>query len=208
MSTKSRRIVNGYVLLYRPDHFNCLPGENWEGYVYEHRYEMEKELGRALTSNELVHHLDCDKSNNDLSNLIVVSRADHMKIHYWIDKGAAVYESCGENGVNSKNAKSTNGKRCSVCEGSLSKYQKRTCSVTCHNEYMARHCRKVERPPYSQLMLDTENFSMVKIGEKYGVTDNAVRKWIKSYESDMPTLSQVGDTSLKGAETSGEVQPS
>ena len=207
MSTKSRRIVNGYVLLYRPDHFNCLTGDNWEGYVYEHRYAMERELQRALDPGELVHHLDCNKLNNDLSNLIVVSRSDHQKIHNWIDNGAPVYESDGQNGVNSTNANLAT-RICAICEGALNKYQKRTCGKECHNEFQRRACRKVERPEYSQLMKDVSEMPMTKVGAKYGVSDQAVRKWIKKYEAGMPTLSRAEGTLSEGAETSGEVQSS
>ncbi len=42
--------------------------------------------------------------------------------------------------------------------------------------------RKVQRPPYEQLMADRQTMSFVKVGHKYGVSDNAVRKWIRWYE--------------------------
>ena len=42
--------------------------------------------------------------------------------------------------------------------------------------------RKVERPPYEQLMADVKSTSFVAVGRKYGVTDKAVRKWIRWYE--------------------------
>jgi hypothetical protein len=42
--------------------------------------------------------------------------------------------------------------------------------------------RKVERPAYDQLMADVKSMSFVAVGRKYGVTDNAVRKWIRWYE--------------------------
>jgi hypothetical protein len=42
--------------------------------------------------------------------------------------------------------------------------------------------RKVERPSYEQLMADVESMSLLAIGRKYGVSDNAVRKWIRWYE--------------------------
>ena len=35
----------------------------------EHRWVMAKVLGRPLTSNELVDHMDGNKTNNDASNL-------------------------------------------------------------------------------------------------------------------------------------------
>jgi hypothetical protein len=44
------------------------------------------------------------------------------------------------------------------------------------------HLRKVERPSYDQLLEDVRTMSFLAIGRKYGVTDNAVRKWIRSYE--------------------------
>jgi hypothetical protein len=48
---------------------------------HEHRLVMEKHLGRKLTSNEVVHHIDGDKWNNDISNLIVMTRQEHIAVH-------------------------------------------------------------------------------------------------------------------------------
>jgi len=42
--------------------------------------------------------------------------------------------------------------------------------------------RKVERPSYEQLMADVASMSFLAIGRKYGVSDSAVRKWIRWYE--------------------------
>src|SRR5581483_12144254 len=42
--------------------------------------------------------------------------------------------------------------------------------------------RKVERPTHGQLKADLESMSFVAVGRKYGVSDNAVRKWIRWYE--------------------------
>jgi hypothetical protein len=42
--------------------------------------------------------------------------------------------------------------------------------------------RKVERPPYEQLLEEIEATSYLAVGRKYGVSDNAVRKWIRWYE--------------------------
>ena len=46
----------------------------------------------------------------------------------------------------------------------------------------SQHLRKVERPSYEQLMEDVRTMSMLAVGRKYGVSDNAVRKWIRWYE--------------------------
>ena len=42
--------------------------------------------------------------------------------------------------------------------------------------------RKVHRPPYEQLLEEIEATSYLAVGRKYGVSDNAVRKWVRFYE--------------------------
>ncbi len=49
--------------------------------IREHRRMMEEKIGRKLSSNEIVHHVNGVKSDNSPENLIVVSRAEHTKHH-------------------------------------------------------------------------------------------------------------------------------
>ena len=44
--------------------------------------------------------------------------------------------------------------------------------------------RRVERPPYDELVAEVAATSWSAVGRKYGVSDNAVRKWVQSYESE------------------------
>ena len=46
-----------------------------------HRWLMEQELGRKLESDEVVHHIDGNKQNNDITNLKVISKAEHARMH-------------------------------------------------------------------------------------------------------------------------------
>ena len=45
--------------------------------------------------------------------------------------------------------------------------------------------RKVERPPFEQLLAEIEQTSYLAVGRKYGVSDNAVRKWVRCYENQL-----------------------
>lgn len=44
--------------------------------------------------------------------------------------------------------------------------------------------RRVERPPYGQLMAEIKETSYLAVGRKYGVSDNAIRKWVRAYERE------------------------
>lgn len=42
--------------------------------------------------------------------------------------------------------------------------------------------RKVDRPEYAALIKEISEVGFVSVGKKYGVSDNAIRKWVKFYE--------------------------
>ena len=44
--------------------------------------------------------------------------------------------------------------------------------------------RRVERPPYEQLLREIAESSYRAVGRKYGVSDNAIRKWLRQYERE------------------------
>lgn len=49
-------------------------------YVAQHRLVVTRSIGRALLSDEHVHHIDGDTRNNAEENLCVVSKRDHCLI--------------------------------------------------------------------------------------------------------------------------------
>lgn len=42
---------------------------------------MKKIFGKLLPKNHVVHHIDNNPFNNDLSNLLIMSNEDHIKLH-------------------------------------------------------------------------------------------------------------------------------
>ena len=69
-SGKSKK-QNGYI--------EITMGENkWRG---EHRVIIEQHLGRTLEANEVVHHIDGNRSNNCIENLLVMTRSKHASHH-------------------------------------------------------------------------------------------------------------------------------
>ena len=60
---------DGYILFYNPEHpLSCGSNKN---YVREHRLVMEKHLGRYLTPKEVVHHINENKQDNRIENLVL-----------------------------------------------------------------------------------------------------------------------------------------
>ena len=57
------------------------------GFSFEHVHVMETYLGGELRHGAVVHHIDGDTSNNDISNLAVMSNAAHTRLHNLAGRG-------------------------------------------------------------------------------------------------------------------------
>ena len=44
--------------------------------------------------------------------------------------------------------------------------------------------RKVERPPFNQLLNEVTEMGYSGTGRKYGVSDNTIKNWITSFEKN------------------------
>ena len=60
-----------------PEH----PFADSKGYVMHHRLIVEQSIGRHLTADEVVHHIDEDPSNNAIGNLRLMLKRDHDSLH-------------------------------------------------------------------------------------------------------------------------------
>lgn len=66
-----------YLYALVPDHPKCTKN----GYVLMHRIIMENHLNRVLNDDEVIHHLDGNKHNNDINNLQLLNKKEHNVLH-------------------------------------------------------------------------------------------------------------------------------
>lgn len=50
-------------------------------YIYEYRLVAAEKIGRPLTADEIVHHVNGDVTDNRPENLEVMTQSDHIKRH-------------------------------------------------------------------------------------------------------------------------------
>ena len=68
---------NGYLYALCPQHPKAIK----TGYVYLHRVIVENFYGRLLKDDEVVHHADLNKKNNNITNLVIMPADVHSKLH-------------------------------------------------------------------------------------------------------------------------------
>ena len=156
------RYLNGYKLIFSPNSPSAMSSSNWEGWAYEHRVIMERHLGRPLSSDEVVHHLDYYRDNNKIENLIVLSKEDHRKLHSYYDNDNKLsYKKCEHCGLEFK-PQNSSVKYCSHSCASLSS-------------------RRCNRPSKEELEVLVWSYPFTELSKQFGVSDNAIRKWCKKY---------------------------
>jgi hypothetical protein len=136
----------------------CEQGEEWRG----------------QPMSLILDHVNGCPTDNRLENLRIVCP----------NCAATLETHCGR-----KNRLDVSPRFCLVCGAEFTpKYAShRYCSQACGSRSRGPRdprpeARKVTRPSYEQLAADLDQMSVLAVGRKYGVSDNAVRKWMRSYE--------------------------
>ena len=116
---------------------------------------ITKWLGKPIVCQ--LHHIDGNNQNNNLENLQILCPNCHSQTENY----------CGSANVNKTKY------YCKDCGKEINKGSV-YCTICSH-----KHTRKVkDRPSKEKLLQDFKELkSFVKIGAKYGVSDNAIRKW-------------------------------
>lgn len=75
------RYINssGYVMVLNK-HGSVGRSSGWENYRPEHIVVIEKHIGRKLEKDECVHHIDGDRQNNNIDNLVVIDSNKHHRV--------------------------------------------------------------------------------------------------------------------------------
>ena len=154
----------GYMYCYAPDHY-CA---NKVGKVLEHVMVMADYIGRKLFSTECVHHIDRNRKNNDITNLMLLTKQEHMELHAIEDNKTIYYE-----------------KPCKYC-GKVMKlsgatYYRVNCSTEC-----STHASRSFEITAEELHKLVWSMPTVKVAEFLGVSDVAVGKRCKILGVDKP----------------------
>jgi cell division protein FtsL len=95
ITQKGALIWNIKKLVSKGDYYYAVvpnhPNATKRGYVLAHRVIMENHLGRLLDKNEVVHHIDENKKNNDINNLQLMKASEHAS-HHAQQKGETMLE--------------------------------------------------------------------------------------------------------------------
>lgn len=70
------------------------PKSNSSGLYPLHRVLMENKLNRMLLTSEVIHHLDENKENNSIDNLVIMTNAEHVRLHQ--KPLSTISTNCGE----------------------------------------------------------------------------------------------------------------
>lgn len=154
----------GYMYCYAPDHY-CA---NKAGKVLEHVMVMADYIGRKLLSIECVHHIDRNRKNNDISNLMLLTQQEHRELHSIEDRDVEYYE-----------------QPCKYCGKPMTLSSATSYRTNCSQECAIMSSRKFEVTP-EELYELVWSMPTVEVAKRLGISDVAVGKRCKRLGVEKP----------------------
>ena len=196
------RISKGYRYVYAPESADAAQFGSYKGYVLEHRLVMERKLGRPLSAKEDVHHIDFNTLNNETSNLMLLSSSDHSRLHKLLKYGILSIDDCHREDKVRAILRDNHAKRCSDCGAELSISQSSIQDIVRCPRCAMIVRRKCVRPTKEVLIEQLKGQTMQGVAKLYGLTSNAVKKWVIQYGIDFKSLVKPVGFSAKANERS------
>lgn len=136
----------------------------------------QDETWQGLPMGLILDHINGVRDDNRPENLRIVCP----------NCAATLDTHCGR-----KNRLQPSERSCMLCGVSFrartarQRYCSRACGTRASTPGVPRPDRRhVERPPYDELLREIAETSWSAVGRRYGVSDNAVRKWVRQYERE------------------------
>ena len=157
---------------------SCLKRRLYESGLKRRRCELcgQSELWQGRKIGLILDHINGVRDDNRLENLRIVCP----------NCAAALDTHCGR-----KNRMAVEPRECLRCAAHFTpRYsQQRYCSSYCGTRWDRRGvkrpgARKATRPPHHELLGEVKELGYCAAGRNYGVSDNAVRKWLREYERE------------------------
>lgn len=176
--------LNGRKVVKAPEGFtHAFKAHSYSGKTYEYIAVAAKKLGRDIKAEEVVHHIDCDKTNNAPDNLIVLCST---RVHTILHRNGCNLELLKQLDDGSYDINhdiydpivyAREHRVCSICGNPIHKDTHGTRCKLCANMMS----RKVDRPSKEELKEFVWSEPTAALSKRLGVSDKAIEKWCKLY---------------------------
>lgn len=133
--------------------------------VYLHRHNASLKLGRWIRSDEHVHHIDKNRQNNALDNLLILNNVEHANLH-------------GQEYLKER--------KCKNCGETFFKKAREASKIFCSTECSDSNKRKTNWPTKEQMAKLVWEIPTQKIAKQLGISDVAVAKFCKKHGISKP----------------------